>query len=96
MENNEYEKNCVPSLELLRLVEQEAREIKPNQEEVEMINLGDEGEEKMVKVGGDLSSEMRQQLYNILKEFKDIFAWSYKDMPGLDPEIVQHPLPLKP
>ena len=41
-------------------------------------------------------SEMRQQLYNLLKEFKDIFAWSYKDMPGLDPEIVQHQLPLKP
>jgi len=43
-----------------------------------------------------LFSEMRQQLYNLLKEFKDIFAWSYKDMPGLDPEIVQHQLPLKP
>jgi len=39
-----------------------------------MINLGDEGEEKMVKIGSDLSSEMRQQLYNLLKEFKDIFA----------------------
>jgi len=57
--------------------------------------LGDEGEEKMVKIGGDLSSKMRQQLYNLLKEFKDIFAWSYKDMPGLDPKIVQHRLPLK-
>jgi len=96
MENDEYEENCEPSPELLRLVEQEAREIKPHQEEVETINLGDEGEEKAVKIGGDLSSEMRQQLYNLLKEFKDIFAWSYKDMPGLDSEIVQHRLPLKP
>jgi len=50
MENDEYEENCEPSPELLRLVEQEAREIKPHQEEVEMINLGDEGEEKMVKI----------------------------------------------
>jgi len=31
----------------------------------------------------------------LLREFKDIFAWSYQDMPGLDPEIVQHKLPLK-
>jgi len=41
-------------------VEQEAREIKPHQEEVEIISLGDEGEEKVVKIGGDLSSEMKQ------------------------------------
>jgi len=44
MENDEYEETCEPSLELLRLVEQEAREIKPHQEEVELINLGDQEE----------------------------------------------------
>ncbi|RVW63423.1 hypothetical protein CK203_055894 [Vitis vinifera] len=26
----------------------------------------------------------------------DVFAWSYEDMPGLDPSIVQHRLPLLP
>ena len=26
----------------------------------------------------------------------DVFAWSYEDMPGLDPSIVQHPLPILP
>ena len=31
----------------------------------------------------------------MLQEFKDVFAWSYQDMPGLDPNIVQHKLPLK-
>jgi len=96
MENDEYDENCEPSPELLRLVEQEAREIKPHQEEVEMVNLGDEGEEKNVKIGAGLTKEMKLQLYTLLKEFKDIFAWSYKDMPSLDPEIVQHRLPLKP
>ena len=25
-----------------------------------------------------------------------MFAWSYQDMPGLDSEIVEHRLPLKP
>jgi len=57
--------------------------------------LGDEGEEKMVKIGSHLSCEMRKQLHTILKEFKDIFSWSYKDMHDLDLEIVQHRLPLK-
>jgi len=96
MENDEYEENCEPSPELLRLVEQEAREIKPHQEEVEIVNLEDEGEEKNVIIGAGLTKEMKLQLYTLLKEFKDIFAWSYKDMSGLDPEIVQHRLPLKP
>jgi len=96
MENDEYDENCEPSQELLRLVEQEAREIKPPQEEVEIINLGDEGEEKVIRIGGGLSSEMKHRLFTLLKEFKDIFSWSYKDMPSLGLEIVQHRLPLKP
>jgi len=96
MENDEYDENCEPSSELLRLVEQEAREIKPHQEEIEMVNLGDDGEEKNVEIGAGVTKEMKLQLYTLLKDFKDIFAWSYKDMPGLDPEIVQHKLPLKP
>jgi len=96
MENDEYDENCEPSPELLRVVEQEAREIKPHQEEVEMVNLEDEGEEKNVKIGAGLTKEMKPQLYTLLKEFKDIFVWSYKDIPGLDSEIVQHRLPLKP
>jgi len=61
-----------------------------------VINLGNKGEEKKVKIGAGLTEEMRQQLYALLKEFKDIFVWSYEDMPGLDPKIVQHRLPLKP
>ena len=95
MENDEYDENCEPSPELLRVVEQEAREIKPHKKEVEMVNLEDEGEEKNVKIGAGLTKEMKLQLYTLLKKFKDIFAWSYKDMLGLDPEIIQHRLPLK-
>ena len=31
-----------------------------------------------------------------MKEYADIFAWSYEDMDGLDVEIVVHNLPLNP
>ncbi|KAL0289055.1 UNVERIFIED_CONTAM: hypothetical protein Sangu_2631900 [Sesamum angustifolium] len=31
----------------------------------------------------------------LLNEFKDVFAWSYKEMPGLDPKIVVHHLSVK-
>jgi len=77
-------------------VEQETREIKPHEEKLETVNLGEEGEEKHVKIGVSMTKEMQEQLYLLLREFKDVYAWSYQDMPGLDPDVVQHRLPLKP
>jgi hypothetical protein len=32
----------------------------------------------------------------LLKEYKDCFAWDYSEMPGLDRSIVEHWLPIKP
>ena len=43
-----------------------------------------------------MSSEERERLVALLKDFKDVFAWSYEDMPGIDLEIVQHRIPLDP
>ncbi|XP_070039291.1 uncharacterized protein [Nicotiana tomentosiformis] len=31
----------------------------------------------------------------LLKKFKDVFAWSYKEMPGLDPKVAIHHLAIK-
>jgi len=93
---NDYDEDCEPPPELLRLVEQETREIKPHEEILETVNLGEDGEEKHVKIGTSLTKEMQEQLCSLLREFKDVFAWSYQDMTGLDPDIVQHKLPLKP
>ena len=38
---------------------------------------------------------MKVRLIKLLREYSDIFAWSYEDMPGLDSDIVVHRLPLK-
>ena len=32
----------------------------------------------------------------LLKEFKDVFAWDYSEMPGLDPRLVAHTLNVDP
>jgi len=32
----------------------------------------------------------------VLKDYPDEFAWSYEDMPGLDSNLVEHRLVLKP
>ena len=73
---------------MLRLVEQEGRELKPHQEDVEVINLGDENGKKEVKIGTGMTKEIQGKLCALLREFRDIFAWSYQDMPRLDPDIV--------
>ena len=44
----------------------------------------------------DLSTDERDNLVQLLKSYFDVFAWSYEDMPSLDPSIVQHRLPLLP
>ena len=77
-----------------RLVDGEDRCIKPHQEEIEIINLGTEEEKQEIKIGTTMSDDERRKLIALLHEFKEVFAWSYKDMPGLDPNIVVHQIPL--
>lgn len=77
-------------------MEQEAKEIQPHEEQTEMINLGTEEDRKEVKVGSSMTEGERNKLIKLLHEYRDVFAWSYQDMPGLDTSIVEHKLPLKP
>ena len=43
-----------------------------------------------------MSTDERDGLTWLLRSYLDVFAWSYEDMSGLDPSIVQHRLPLLP
>ena len=43
-----------------------------------------------VFIGAESSPEEVQIYTNLFKEFRDVFAWSYEEMPGIDPSIIQH------
>jgi hypothetical protein len=43
-----------------------------------------------VFVGADCSPEEIQIYTDLFKEFRDVFSWSYEEMPGIDPKIVEH------
>jgi hypothetical protein len=43
-----------------------------------------------VFIGADCSPEEIQIYTDLFKEFHDIFSWSYEEMPGIDPRIVEH------
>ena len=46
-------------------------------------------------ISANLDPKYKQELKNLLREFKDCFAWEYYEMPGLDRSIVEHCLPIK-
>ena len=83
------------SSDLLRLVEQDERQILLHQEIIEAVNLGTKEERKEVKIGTTLSPAIRKELIDLLQDYNDVFAWSYQDMPGLNIDIVVHRLSLR-
>ncbi|KAI5383612.1 hypothetical protein KIW84_070837 [Lathyrus oleraceus] len=87
--------DCELPPELARLLEQEQKEIRPHQDPVEVIDLGNGEVGKEVKVGASLGKHVHTKLVKLLKEYVDVFIWSYQDMPCLDTNIVERHLPLK-
>ncbi len=53
-------------------------------------------EPKYVKFGSQLNEEELGKYKALVMEYRDIFAWSYKDLKGIPPEIAQHTIPLIP
>ena len=43
-----------------------------------------------VYIGADCSQDEIHEYTELFKEFRDVFAWSYDEMPGIDPRIVKH------
>ena len=62
---------------------------------VKEIELAKPGEEsKPVFIAQDLTPVEEEALKMLLKEFRDIFAWTYHDMKGVPPSVVQHTIPI--
>ena len=68
--------------------------LEPIKEETQPINLETDDEPKMIQVGNTLTTSKKDALVALLIEFKEVFAWSYKDM--IDTDIVQHYIPTDP
>ena len=73
---------------MLRLVAQDEKQILPHQEVTKAINLGIKEERREVKIGTTLSPTIREKFIDLFREYSDVFAWSYQDMPGLDTDFV--------
>ena len=65
-------------------------------DELEEVDIGPRDRPRLTYVSAKLDPEYKQELIDLLKEFKDCFAWEYYEMSGLDQLIVEHRLPIKP
>ena len=61
-----------------------------------MIDFGVPDQPREIRIGSSLSPDERSGLINLLRSYLDVFSWSYEDIPGLDPTIVQHHPPILP
>ena len=74
----------------------EDRKVTPVSGSTELIDFGVPNQPREIRISSSLSHDERSRLIDLLKSYLDVFAWSYEDMPGLDPTIVQHHLPILP
>ena len=63
------------------------------EEGLKEVDLGSGSQEpRPISISASLKEKEKLELILLLKEFKDVFAWDYSEMPRLDPELVAHTL----
>ena len=62
------------------------------EEPTELLVLDDTRPDRTVKIGAGLSEQVKRDISSLLKEYKEIFAWSHEDMPGIDRSVISHDL----
>jgi len=59
------------------------------------LNLRTAEESYPIYVSLLLTLEEENECFNLLLENNNVFAWSYKEMPGLEPKVAVHFLSLR-
>ena len=80
-DSNEFENEINNQLE---------KKVEPMEPTFETVNLGNNESPRLIKIDSTVNEKERKDLKELLIEFKEVFAWSYEDMLGIDPEIAQH------
>jgi hypothetical protein len=58
-------------------------------------NIGTPEEPKLVKLSKNLTEEQRSGYTKLLREFADVFTWTYKYLKTYDTSFIEHKIPLK-
>jgi hypothetical protein len=69
--------------------------LRPQPEEVEDCNVGTNENPKMVKISKYLPTQIKSKYAELIKQYKDVFAWSYDDLKTYNTSVIEHKIPLK-
>ncbi len=58
------------------------------------FNLGTDAKPQLVKINAHLEIDKVLEIEQLLKEFKDVFAWTYKDLKRIPLELTQYKIEL--
>jgi ribonuclease HI len=58
-------------------------------------NIGTSEEPRLVKLSKSLTEEQRIGYTRLLREFADVFLWTYEDLKTYDTSVIEHKIPLK-
>ena len=64
-------------------------------DELKEINIGSAEDPKPICVNANLSPKEENAYTKLLKEYKDVFAKTNKEIPGLNPKVVVHHLSIR-
>ena len=64
--------------------------------EVKQVDLAQPGQDpKPVYIATNLQPQEEELLIETLEQYRDIFAWSYKDLKGVEPSVCKHTIPMR-
>jgi hypothetical protein len=64
-------------------------------DELKELNLGTVDEPRSIFIITLLTPAEEKEYLELLTEYKDVFVWTYKEMPGLNPRVAVHRLSIK-
>ncbi|XP_074350803.1 uncharacterized protein LOC141690090 [Apium graveolens] len=64
--------------------------------ETEEVQVDESNSSRKVKVGSGLEESFKERLVSLLREYREVFAWRPRDMPGLHEFIAMHSLDVNP
>ena len=65
----------------MKLINNWKEKIQPTEPTLETINLGNDENPCLIKIGSTLNEKEKKDLQELLMEFQELFEWSYEDMP---------------
>jgi ribonuclease HI len=63
--------------------------------DVAKCNIGTDQDPKFVKLSSSLLREQKAEYVELLREFADVFSWTYEDLRTYDIGIIEHKIPLE-